>query len=124
MKHCRLKVFSLFLTSIFAAGCASGGATTKQPAIPPAKLVSPAVMDFASSARQRMIQMDVTYELMIRPDGSPDLATLQILGKGASEMKDSITDWIRASKFEPATKDGVPVTSRYKGRIKSSSRIM
>ena len=81
-------------------------------------------MDVSRPMGRTPPEVDITYEIEIRADGSPDFATLKILGKGSSEIRNSLVDWIGASTFEPAKKNGVAVTSLFKGGLRSSVRRM
>jgi hypothetical protein len=120
----RIDSITALLISALALGCASTQAgTEKRAVLPPAKLVRVSNLDM-TRIPGRPTAIDLTFEVEILPDGSPDLNTLTIFGKGASEMKNAITEWIGASRFEPAIRNGAPVRSKYKGGMRATTRVM
>ena len=125
MHRFSVRQFGFAIVAFATMGCASTqGYSQNLPKFPPARLVRIGSMDPTLPSGRRPTPVDVNYEIVIRADGSPDFSTLKILGKGALEMKNAITDWIGASAFEPSKVNGVPVMSLFKGGIKSSIRAM
>jgi hypothetical protein len=58
------------------------------------------------------VAVDVTVD--VDPAGHADLATLQLGGVWATANRASIVEWLRASGFEPARRNGVPVRAPFK----------
>jgi TonB family protein len=73
---------------------------------PPRAIFSPAP-DYSKEAREAKFQGTCVLSLIVGADGNPrDIKVLKSLGKGLDEKAiDAVKTW----KFEPATKDGVPV---------------
>jgi hypothetical protein len=120
----RFKPAALFLVFITALACASAQRAEKREALPLARMVRPGIMDVSRPTGRTPSEVDITYEIQIRADGSPDFSTLKIMGKGSSEIRNSLVEWIGASTFEAARKNGIAVTSLFKGGLRSSVRRM
>ena len=124
MRFSSFRPIILAMFTSAALACASTPRTEKREVLPPARLVRVASFDIVRSASRSVTQVDITYEIVIRADGSPDFATLTVRGKGASEVRNSLMEWIAASSVEPSKRNGIHVTSLYKGGIRSSVRRM
>lgn len=113
----------LLTAAMQAAACASSQTGSSKPAkIPSARMTSRASLDVSSPGNRNITPFDVKFEVMIRPDGSPDMETFKISGAGASQVKTIVAEWITASMFEPSKVNGVPVTSKYQGGVKAMRR--
>lgn len=61
---------------------------------------------------------DTIYAVYIAVDvdtsGKADLSTLQLTGSAAELNGDAIRSWLRATRFRPAKKNGVPIRARFR----------
>jgi len=51
--------------------------------------------------------------VLVEVTGRPDMRTLQLSGRGASENREAIVRWIENAAFRPASRGGVPVAAVY-----------
>lgn len=68
-------------------------------------------------------EVDVRFEVLINPDGQPDMRTLKVTGKGSGSGHAAFEEWIRNSTFTPAMLNGHPVAAVYKGGLKSRIEV-
>ena len=59
---------------------------------------------------------DMLIEVMIDAEGHPDMQTLRITGKTTIPGRESLTQWVRESKYTPARQDGQPVAAMFRTR--------
>ncbi len=106
-------------TIIYAAvtsACAHSGAsdTSTTPRIEPPKMMR------GDGPRLRSTgAFDARIEVVIDADGQPRMNTLHITGLTNEILRQDIEQWIAQSAFEPAKKDGVPVSGVIKIAVRS-----
>lgn len=61
-------------------------------------------------------RIDFTYEVVIDTIGRAKMGTLVVRGTHAADVRDSVVEWLRRSRFAPATLDGVPVEGLFRMR--------
>ncbi|BAH40404.1 hypothetical protein GAU_3362 [Gemmatimonas aurantiaca T-27] len=67
--------------------------------------------------------MDLRIEVLVGPDGKPDIETLRVTGLGAAENRDVVVGWLQESRFQPAQKDGQPVSGTFKTRVQLRGEV-
>jgi hypothetical protein len=108
---------------VILASCASGGGSraASEPDQGPRRITSdalPPIMVAGPSPTQgppTLLSIDVEVD----ENGSPDMSTFRISGPAASENRDRLADWMQRQRFAPATKEGVPIRSHFKMRLKT-----
>ena len=101
-----------FLSTV---ACASAGSSTKtSDRIIPPKMVTRAAMPHlrltpSLVAGSHTYRVDI--DVLIDSTGVPDMSTFRATGPVANENRDAFYEWIRASTFKPATRDGQPISA-------------
>ena len=107
----------------FLGGCARTNAAEPASAAEPADRVEPPRMvqrgempdlriyNIPASGRAAL---RLQIEVLIDSRGQPDMKTLKITGPGSPENRMAIERWIAQAMFQPARRNGVPVSGIYR----------
>lgn len=120
-----MRALATISLALLLAGCASAssrsGASTAT--LPEATMTTRGQLSLAGSGTARPTPTDLRIEVVVDPNGQPDLATLRVTGQGASEHRAAVEQWIRTSRFEPAERGGQRVTSVFRTQIQTRIRV-
>ena len=106
----RLSLAIVMLAVVSCAGGTRSAATTQ----PSARIIPPRLMSRVDIQFSRMEPGRASFEVLIKPDGTPELGTLKLVGALALSNQMAITDWLRRVTFRPATQNGTPVAAVYR----------
>src|SRR5688572_29035827 len=100
MRLCiRIVSLALVLSSL---GCASAARVEPESSArcTPPRMISAVRPDLRFDARTSSIRaVDMRIQVLIDANGRPDLSTLQVTGRGATENRDIVAEWLRMSAF-------------------------
>src|SRR5690606_14880106 len=113
---------------LLTIGCASGasgamgadgGSATASARIEPPRLLrgNPPELRLPPGSVNRPDPLRITIEVLVAANGEPDMRTLRVTGRGASENREAIASWIRSAAFQPARQAGEPVAAVYRTSI-------
>lgn len=121
-----LPTIAATLAMALSAACAKPSAPTPEPNAEPAEPTEPPRMLSRGSFPELRISgpnpadrpvARIRIQVMIDPQGRPDLNTLRVSGLGASENRLAIERWISSASFRPAMRNGQPVSGLYETRF-------
>jgi hypothetical protein len=118
MTPVRVRAAALLLAcTLLSAGCASAPHTGE--GSPAKEHITPPVRLRGGSPPSMREEVRLHIEVLIGADGTPDMRTLKVSGKGAGMAHAAIESWIQDSMFTPGKRNGVPVAAVMKMDLES-----
>lgn len=120
-----MRLIARALLVLMVLGC-SGNKKPAKPRVEPPELVTrtrPSLRTPPSSGRQGVV-LDLRLEVLIAATGQPDMTTMRLTGIGAADNQVIVEEWLRASRFRPATQAGIPVAATYRAGWRAESRTV
>ena len=74
-------------------------------------------MNFSASEIDAGVPLRANVEVVIDSTGIPDMSTFKAYGTAASNNRDALYRWVQSSIFQPATRNGQPVSGVYHTRM-------
>jgi hypothetical protein len=104
---------------IFVLACATAGTAASSAAhtVPP-KIISRAPMPPLNFDYPRPgIELRADIEVQIDSTGTPDMSTFKAFGTAVTGNRDAFYQYVQTSTFEPALRDGHPISGIYRERL-------
>ena len=105
--------------------CASSGGGSARPHVKPPELLTTSHPDLVAPGvtpnaprPSRLVDLQV----LVKPDGTPDMNTLKIVGPAAEANRVALTAWVTGLRFKPALQDGQPVSGIYQTSFGAMTR--
>jgi len=108
-------------TSYHECGLPSG--TTPQDSVTHPRVEKASLPDYPHDFQAKGVGGEVWLRFVVRPDGSPDPASIVVLWATAHEFGESARKAMTKSRFRPATQGGVPISCRITQSIKYKSAM-
>jgi len=119
----RLMAVAALVTGL--AACASAGGTSARPHVKPPELLTTTRPDLVAPGvtpnAPRPTRL-VDLQVVVKPDGTPDMNTLKITGPAAEANRVALTAWVTNLRFKPALQNGEPVSGVYETSFGAMTR--
>ena len=112
----RMRLIAVLALVAVGASCASSGGGSTRPHVRPPELLTASHPDLVAPGvtpnAPRPTRL-VDLQVVVKPDGTPDMNTLKIVGPAAETNRIALTSWVTGLRFKPALQDGQPVSGIY-----------
>jgi hypothetical protein len=98
---------------VLAACASSSGAASPTRLRPPELLTRsrPEIVQVGVTPNAARPYAVVDLQVVVKPDGTADLTTLELSGPGAEANRAVVTAWLQDAQFRPGTEGGIPVAA-------------
>jgi len=113
MNH-RVRALTLLALSVVVVSCASSSGGASRARVRPPELLTrsrPELVPVGVASNSARPSLVVDIQVVVKPDGTADLTTLELSGPGAEANRSSISAWLQTAEFKPGTEGGIPVAA-------------
>jgi hypothetical protein len=110
----RLRALTLGAVLVVLAACASSSGGGSMTRVRPPELLTrsrPEIVPVSVTPNASRPYAVVELQVVVKPDGTADLTTLELSGPGAEANRAIVTAWLENAQFKPGTEGGVPVAA-------------
>ena len=118
----RARALTLVVLSIVVAGCASSRGGAARSRVRPPELLTRSRPDLVPVALTPSLAVEI--QVIVKPDGTADMTTLELTGPGAEANRSSITAWLQTAEFKPGTDGGIPVAAMFQMPFTAMTRTV
>jgi hypothetical protein len=119
----RLAPTLALVSLVLVGGCASARTRAAEPEeLAPPRPRSASRPTLVGATIERPVSVELAVE--VDEGGIPDVATLALTGAGADANRGVIVEWLRATVFAPARRNGVPVRGTFRMSAEASVSVV
>lgn len=110
----RARALTLGAVTVVMAACASSGGGSSPTRLRPPELLTrsrPEIVPVGVTPNAARPYAVVDLQVVVKPDGTADLTTLELTGPGAEANRAAVTAWLQDAQFKPGTEGGIPVAA-------------